>query len=120
MQLLQRFYDVADGHLVRTDFFNSEKILKVIQLVDSVDLRHVSLQWYRTQVGYLSQAPVLFDMTIAENIAYGDLSRSVPIDEIIQAAKDAHAHSFINNLPEVNYIYFLFSVQYKCHQMFIF
>jgi ABC-type multidrug transport system fused ATPase/permease subunit len=45
---------------------------------------------------------VLFDMTIEENIAYGDLSRSVPQDEIIKAAKDAHAHSFIDNLPDVN------------------
>jgi ABC-type multidrug transport system fused ATPase/permease subunit len=52
-------------------------------------------------------------MTIAENIAYGDLSRIVPMDEIIQAAKDANAHSFIDNLPEVNYIYCLFSVKYK-------
>lgn len=46
-------------------------------------------------------------MTIAENIAYGDLSRSVPMDEIIQAAKNAHADFFINNLPEV----YCFSVQ---------
>jgi ABC-type multidrug transport system fused ATPase/permease subunit len=59
-------------------------------------------------------------MTIAENIAYGDLSRTVPMNEIIQAAKDAHVHSFINNLPEVNYIYSLFSVEYKCHQIFAF
>ena len=44
-------------------------------------------------------------MTIAENIAYGDLSRTVPLDEIIQAAKDAHIHLFIDNLPEVNNIY---------------
>lgn len=53
-------------------------------------------------------------MTIAENIAYGDLSRTVPIDEIIQAAKDANAHYFINNLPEVNYIsysFFLYAIQ---------
>ncbi|CAF1338277.1 unnamed protein product [Adineta steineri] len=84
MQLLQRFYDVSDGQL----------------LVDSMNLQHLNLQWYRSQVGYLSQMPVLFNVTIAENIAYGDLSRSVSIDEIIQAAKDAHAHSFIDNLPE--------------------
>lgn len=73
--------------------------------MDSIDLRHINLEWYRTQVGYLSQTIILFDMTIAENIAYGDLSRSVLLDEIVQAAKNAHADEFINNLPQVNDIY---------------
>ncbi|CAF1454735.1 unnamed protein product [Adineta ricciae] len=84
MQLIQRFYDVYNGHL----------------LIDSTELRHLNLQWYRSQIGYLSQTPVLFNITIEENIAYGDLSRTISQDEIIKAAKDAHAHSFIDNLPE--------------------
>ena len=40
-------------------------------------------------------------MSIAENIAYGDNSRLVPMDEIIEAAKKANIHSFIVNLPQV-------------------
>ncbi|UJR07310.1 hypothetical protein I4U23_011598 [Adineta vaga] len=92
MQILQRFYDIYDGQLVS---------IKLLQLrTNAKHLRCLNLQWYRTQIGYLSQVPVLFDMTIADNIAYGDLSRSVSLDEIIQAAKDAHAHSWIEGLPK--------------------
>uniref|UniRef100_A0A1B0DJM3 Uncharacterized protein n=1 Tax=Phlebotomus papatasi TaxID=29031 RepID=A0A1B0DJM3_PHLPP len=59
-----------------------------------------SLYDLRSQFGYVSQEPILFDYTIAENIAYGDNSRKVPIDEIIEAAKDAQIHSeFISKLP---------------------
>jgi ATP-binding cassette subfamily B (MDR/TAP) protein 1 len=47
----------------------------------------------------VSQEPVLFDRTIAENIAYGDNSREVPMDEIIEAAKAANIHEFVRNLP---------------------
>lgn len=46
--------------------------------------------------------PALFDRTIAENIAYGDNSRSVPMDDVIAAAKMANIHSFIAGLPAVS------------------
>jgi ATP-binding cassette subfamily B (MDR/TAP) protein 1 len=52
-------------------------------------------------MGIVSQEPVLFDRTIAENIAYGDNSREVPMEEIIEAAKKANIHSFISSLPLV-------------------
>lgn len=45
------------------------------------------------------QEPVLFDRTIAENIAYGDNSRTVSEQEIITAAKSANIHDFIVSLP---------------------
>lgn len=47
----------------------------------------------------MAQEPALFDRTLAENIAYGDNSRSVPMDEIITAAKMANIHSFVASLP---------------------
>jgi len=47
----------------------------------------------------VAQEPALFDRTLAENIAYGDNSRSVPMDEIITAAKMANIHSFVASLP---------------------
>lgn len=50
----------------------------------------------------MSQEPVLFDCSIAENIAYGDNSRIVSMEEIQEAAKTANIHSFIEQLPEVN------------------
>ena len=54
-------------------------------------------------VGIVSQEPVLFDMSVRDNIAYGDNSRDdIPIDEIIQAAKNANIHDFIQTLPKVS------------------
>ncbi|CAF3905306.1 unnamed protein product, partial [Adineta steineri] len=55
VQLLERFYDVSHGQL----------------LLDGVDIRKLNLQWLRSRLGVVSQEPVLFDLTIAENITYG-------------------------------------------------
>ncbi|CAF4550217.1 unnamed protein product, partial [Rotaria sp. Silwood2] len=85
IQLIERFYDVNMGRL----------------LVDSRDIRSLNLQWYRSQIGIVSQEPVLFNMSIRENIAYGDNSRKdIPLDEIIQAAKNANIHDFIQFLQD--------------------
>ena len=91
-------------------------------MIDSQDVRNVDLHWYRSQsrvrlfvqrslfylsliVGIVSQEPVLFDVSITENIAYGDNSRKdIPLDEIIRAAKDANIHDFIQSLPQVSFI----------------
>lgn len=53
----------------------------------------------RSKIGIVSQEPHLFDKTIAENIAYGDNSRKVSMEEIIAAAKMANIHNFIASLP---------------------
>ena len=53
-------------------------------------------------MGIVSQEPILFDRSIAENIAYGDNSRDVTMDEIITAARNANIHTFISELPEVS------------------
>ena len=50
-------------------------------------------------MGIVSQEPVLFNRTIAENIAYGDQTRTIAIEEIIQAARKANIHNFIHSLP---------------------
>ncbi|CAG7729304.1 unnamed protein product [Allacma fusca] len=47
----------------------------------------------------VSQEPVLFDRTLADNIAYGDNSRDVDMTEIIQAARSANIHDFISSSP---------------------
>ena len=60
-------------------------------------------------VSIVSQEPVLFDISIRDNIAYGDNSRQdVPLEEIIEAAKNANIHDFIQQLPDVNYLVFEF------------
>lgn len=56
----------------------------------------------RSQLGIVSQESVLFDRTIEENIAYGDNTREIPVEEIIEAAKQSNIHNFITSLPLVN------------------
>ncbi len=63
----------------------------------------------------MSQEPVLFDRTIAENIAYGDNSRDVSMEEVIAAARKSNIHEFIAALPTVSILlclqyYFSFCV----------
>lgn len=53
----------------------------------------------RMSLGLVEQEPTVFARTIRENIAYGDNSRHVPMDEIIIAAKNANIHDFITSLP---------------------
>ncbi|XP_044148635.1 ATP-binding cassette sub-family B member 5-like isoform X4 [Bufo gargarizans] len=84
IQLLQRFYDPSQGAV----------------LFDKEEANNLNVQWLRNQIGIVSQEPVLFDRSIAENIAYGDNTREVPMEEIEQAAKAANIHSFIEELPE--------------------
>ena len=61
-------------------------------------------------MGIVSQEPILFDRTIAENIAYGDNSRNVPKHEIIEAAKNSNIHTFVTSLPLVS----LLNLIFKC------
>ncbi|CAF1642667.1 unnamed protein product, partial [Didymodactylos carnosus] len=70
-------------------------------LVNGTDIRELNLQWFRSQIGLISQEPVLFDLSIRENIAYGDHSHEVSLHEIITAATKANIHSFIETLPQV-------------------
>uniref|UniRef100_A0A9J8C4R2 ATP-binding cassette sub-family B member 5 n=1 Tax=Cyprinus carpio carpio TaxID=630221 RepID=A0A9J8C4R2_CYPCA len=84
IQLLERFYDPAAGQV----------------FVDGNDSRYLNLAWLRTQMGLVSQEPILFDCTIAENIQYGDNSRVVTQEEIEDAAKKANIHNFIIGLSE--------------------
>ncbi|CAF1423248.1 unnamed protein product, partial [Adineta steineri] len=82
VQLLERFYDVSHGEL----------------LLDGVDIRKLNLQWLRSRLGVVSQEPVLFDLTIAENITYG--LENIPMNEIVLAATKANIHEFIQQLPQ--------------------
>lgn len=71
------------------------------QRLDNMDLKELNIHWLRAQIGIVSQEPVLFDCTLAENIAYGDNSRTVSMEEIEAAARSANIHSFIDTLPQV-------------------
>lgn len=85
LQLLQRFYDPDSGSIE----------------LDGVDTRSsLTLPRLRRQLGVVQQEPVLFDRTLAENIAYGDNNRKVTMHEVVAAAKAANIHSFVVSLPK--------------------
>ncbi|HQZ38644.1 MAG TPA: ABC transporter ATP-binding protein [Vicinamibacterales bacterium] len=82
VNLLPRFYDVTDGRI----------------LIDGHDIREVALSSLRAQIGIVTQDTVLFDDSIAANIAFG-VPAAAPA-EIEAAARAAHAHEFIVTLPD--------------------
>ncbi|CAF3197810.1 unnamed protein product [Rotaria sp. Silwood2] len=82
IQLLERFYDVTSDQL----------------LLDGTDIRQLNLHWVRSTFGLVSQEPILFDLTIAENIAYG--LENVSMEDIMNAANRANIHEFIDQLPQ--------------------
>ncbi len=82
VNLLPRFYDVTSGAIT----------------IDGVDIRDFTLQSLRSQVGIVTQETVLFDDTIAGNIAYG--SSGATQEAIESAARAAHAHAFIEAMPQ--------------------
>jgi ATP-binding cassette subfamily B protein len=79
--LVARFYDPTDGRV----------------LIDGRDARDCSLRWLRDQVAVVLQDTVLFSGSVRENIAYG--TQATP-NEIVDAAKAAAAHAFIQALPD--------------------
>jgi len=62
------------------------------------DIKDLNVAWYRDQLGLVSQEPNLFDCSVRENICYG--SPDATMDQIVQAAKLANAHSFITEFPD--------------------
>jgi len=65
-------------------------------LLDGIDINNFNLNWYRQQIALVSQEPILFATSIADNIRYG--KENATLDEIIDAAKAANAHNFITSL----------------------
>jgi subfamily B ATP-binding cassette protein MsbA len=82
VDLVPRFHDVSGGEL----------------LIDGVNIKEYSLQSIRNLMGIVTQEPILFNDTIANNIALG--RQSATKEEIVNAAKIANAHSFITNKNE--------------------
>ena len=68
--------------------------------LDNNDLRDVNVRSLRSNIGIVSQEPVLFDLSIADNIRFGAL-HGASQKEIEEAAMQANAHNFIMDLPKV-------------------
>ncbi|XP_031107198.1 ABC transporter B family member 20-like [Ipomoea triloba] len=79
--LMERFYDPTLGEV----------------LLDGENIKNLKLEWLRSQIGLVTQEPALLSLSIRENIAYG---RDASLDQIEEAAKIAHAHSFISSLDK--------------------
>ena len=82
VNLIPRFYDVSRGRI----------------LIDGHDIRDVTVRSLRTQIAMVTQQTILFNDTVKNNIAYGDIKRTD--EEIISAAKAANAHKFIMKLSK--------------------
>ena len=82
VNLIPRFYDVTEGCI----------------LIDGHDVRDVTMQSLRNQIAIVTQQTILFNDTVKNNIAYGDIDRTE--EDIINAAKAANAHDFIMKLPQ--------------------
>ncbi|KAI7874833.1 ABC transporter protein [Lichtheimia hyalospora FSU 10163] len=83
VQLIQRFYDPLAGQVI----------------LDGHDLKDINVQWLRKQIGVVSQEPVLFNMTIRQNLLMG-IEYEASREEIIEACKKANCHTFISQLPQ--------------------
>ncbi|PUZ47678.1 hypothetical protein GQ55_7G185700 [Panicum hallii var. hallii] len=81
ISLLQRFYSPDSGEI----------------LLDDHDIAALNAEWLRSQIGLVSQEPVLFATSIRENILFGDEAAS--LKQVVAAAKMANAHDFITKLP---------------------
>ena len=82
INLLMRFYDGYDGKI----------------LMDGVDIREIDMEYYRSQIGYVQQEPMMFHDTIFSNISYGTPEASV--EEVMHAADVANAHQFVARMPD--------------------
>ena len=82
VNLICRFYDLTDGSIE----------------LDGTDIRQLKIADYRSQIGLVLQEPFLFFGTIADNIAYG--KPGATREDIVAAARAAHAHEFIMRMPQ--------------------
>ena len=85
VSLIERFYDPQSG----------------IVALDGVSIPEINIRWLRTQLSIVSQEPILFDASIADNIRYGANHREVSDEEVFEAAKAANINDFIQTLPQV-------------------
>ena len=101
ISLIERFYNPSGGKI----------------LIDGNDISILDISWFRRQISLVSQEPVLFNMSIADNIRYGALYRTVTNDEVINAAKVANIHDFIITLPQVYFIHQIIIILYIIHRV---
>ena len=82
INLIMRYYDTYDGEI----------------FIDDMNLKDIDMEYYRSQIGFVQQEPLMFKDTIFNNIAYG--SPNAHVEQVLRAADIANAHGFISRLPD--------------------
>jgi len=82
INLLMRFYDEYEGEI----------------LIDDVNVKDIDMEYFRSQIGYVQQEPLMFRDTVYNNIAYSEPSANV--EQVLAAAEIANAHHFVVKLPD--------------------
>ena len=100
--LLLRFYDVDSGAIY----------------LDGHDIKTLNINWLRSKIGLVSQEPTLFNLSIYENVCFGDVSKSnISMNEIVEVCTQSNINNRIENLPEV-IIKQLKILKYNCKYFF--
>lgn len=82
INLIMRYYDDYDGEI----------------FIDNMNLKDIDMEYYRSQIGFVQQEPLMFKDSIYNNIAYG--SPDAHVEQVLRAADIANAHGFISRLPD--------------------
>ena len=82
INLLMRFYDEYEGEI----------------LIDGVNVKEIDMEYFRSQIGYVQQEPIMFRDTVFKNIAYAEPGSNV--EQVLAAAEIANAHHFVSKLPD--------------------
>ncbi len=82
INLLMRYYDDYEGQI----------------LVDGKDIKDIDMGYFRSQIGFVQQEPLMFKDSVFNNIAYG--CQNVHVEAVLHAAQIANAHGFISKMPD--------------------
>lgn len=82
INLIMRYYDEYEGEI----------------LIDGQNLKEIDMEYYRNQIGFVQQEPLMFKDTVFNNIAYG--AGNVHVEQVLRAADIANAHGFISRMPD--------------------
>lgn len=82
INLIMRYYDEYEGEI----------------LIDGQNIKDIDMEYYRNQIGFVQQEPLMFKDTVFNNIAYG--AGNVHVEQVLRAADIANAHGFICRMPD--------------------
>ena len=98
--------------LVGPEFSINNSVLSLVEKIDSpvpnsllldgIDISELNSTWLQRQIGVVSRYPILFDLSVADNIRYGVNHKLVSDKDVVDAAKAADVHDILSSLPQVS------------------